>query len=255
MNCVDDFSLSPVRIDSLSFSYGRKPVLEGLSLDFEPGIHGLLGPNGAGKTTLLSLLATERRASKGRISIFGTDVSRLKDARKIRSRIGYCPQQPRLFESFTLAEMVAYVGKLRGVSGRKIQDEVNEAIEIVGLHERRLSRIASLSGGMKQRASLACALVGHPDFLILDEPTVGLDPVQRLDFKEILRDYGDAVILLSTHIVDDVAAVAQHVTVLTQGAVVFRGTTSELTSLGDNENIPGDTPMERAYIRLLGTKR
>lgn len=240
-----------VALSNLSFAYGRRQVLNDVNVSFSPGIHGLLGPNGAGKTTLLSLLATEKRVQEGTIEILGTDVSSLKNARKVRSRIGYCPQQPRLFEDFSVIEMVSYVGFLRGIHNKNVNEEASRAIELVGLKERENSRIRSLSGGMKQRTSLACALVGHPDILILDEPSVGLDPLQRLEFKEILRAYGEAVILLSTHIVDDVAALAQHVTVLSEGKIAFQGATSDLAALGD-EKYPGDTPMERGYMNLLG---
>ncbi|MFP7695830.1 ABC transporter ATP-binding protein [Trueperella sp. LYQ143] len=237
-------------VKDVSFSYGKKRVLDNVSLSCGRGIYGILGPNGAGKTTLLRILSTELAADSGELRILGRSVVSYKDALAVRPHIGYLPQRVDGVDTLTVRELVSYVAHLRKISPSQQKSDVMDAIEIVGLTDRADSKVKQLSGGMRQRAGLACALVGRPQLLILDEPTVGLDPAQRWDFKRILREYSDASILLSTHIVEDVAAVAEEVIVIDQGTVRFIGSTTDLASRGGDARY-GDTALERGYLALI----
>lgn len=242
-----------LELDSVDLSYGRRKILDGFSASFRPGIYGLLGPNGAGKTTLLRIMATDLRPDAGVVRIDGREVSTIGQARLARRSIGYLPQQTWSSTSYTVSSLVTYVAHLRGLNRATLASEVGEAISSVGLADRRSAKLSQLSGGMRQRAGLACALVGRPKIIILDEPTVGLDPAQRYEVKKILRTQ-EATIILSTHIVEDVAAVADTVMVMNEGRLLFEGQTAELAERAPAD-VPGDTPLERAYLALTGGAR
>lgn len=241
-------------LDHICLSYGRHRVLSDFSASFSAGIYGLLGPNGAGKTTLLRIMATDLRPEAGTMRIAGRTVATAKDARSVRPFIGYLPQQAFSSPVYTVRSLVTYVARLRGLGGKNIARDVDEAIAAVNLTDRAHVKLKNLSGGMRQRAGLACTLVGNPKLIILDEPTVGLDPSQRYDVKEILRAQTDATIILSTHIVEDVAAVADTVMVMDDGRLLFDGSTDELAAKA-REDVRGDTPLERAYLGLLEDAR
>ena len=210
--------------------YGRTVALEGVSLTLGDGVTGILGPNGAGKTTFLRILATVMAPDKGALHLLGMDPTNADDRVDIRRRLGYFPQEPGLYPSFTAFEFVDYVAILKEMTERRSRhDEVRRVLGLVGLTEVAGKKIKTLSGGMKRRVVLAQALLGDPDLLVLDEPTAGLDPEQRLRFRELLSDVsGDAVVVLSTHQTEDVAAVCNRVVVIHEGAVRFDGTTQAL---------------------------
>ena len=224
-----------VSVTGLVKRYGRHVVLDGISLDIGPGITGLLGPNGAGKTTLLRLLATVAAPDDGSMRLLGLDPATADDRVAIRRRLGYVPQEPGFHPNFTAFEFVDYIAILKEhVDRRDRHDEVRRVLALVGLEDRTGTKIRKLSGGMKRRVGLAQALLGRPDLLILDEPTVGLDPEQRLRFRELVSEVAsDATVVLSTHQTEDVAALCQRVLVLHEGRVRFDGSASGLAATAE----------------------
>jgi len=213
--------------------FGSTTALDGVDLDLGPGVHGILGPNGAGKTTLLRALATVLAPDEGRVIAFGADPSSAAGRLAVRRRLGYLPQEPGLHPQFTAFELVDYVAILKEWADRRARhDEVRRVLTLVGLDDVANRRIRQLSGGMRRRVGIAQALLGRPDLLVLDEPTAGLDPAQRLRFRELLgTEAQGSVVVLSTHQTDDVAALCQHVVVLLEGQVSFRGSPGELAAL------------------------
>lgn len=225
-------STVPVRADGLSRRYGAIRALDEVDLTLERGITGLLGPNGAGKTTLLSILATVSEPDAGQVSVFGLDPRVTAQRVEIRRRLGYLPQDLGYHRHFTAAGFLDYVAILKEVTDRRRRaQEVARVLAAVGLEHRARTRIRALSGGMRQRLGIAQALLGQPELLILDEPTAGLDPEQRLRSRELLSGLpGDPVIVLSTHQADDIAAICPKVVVLLRGRVRFAGTPAELAA-------------------------
>src|SRR6266571_9290470 len=222
-----------VRARDLRMTFGRTRALDGVSFDLVPGVTGLLGPNGAGKTTLLRILATVSAPDDGSLDVLGLDPQRGGGRLELRGRLGYMPQEPGFHARFTAFEFVDYVAILKELHQRRARhDEVRRVLEAAGLEAVRRKPIKALSGGMRRRVALAQALLGDPDLLVLDEPTAGLDPEQRLRFRELLSSQAErATVLLSTHQTDDVAALCQRVIVLLAGAVRFQGTPRELADL------------------------
>jgi ABC-2 type transport system ATP-binding protein len=223
-------STAAVRTCGLSRRYGRIQALDAVDLTLERGITGLLGPNGAGKTTLLSILATVSEPDAGRVSVLGLDPRDGAERVEIRRRLGYLPQELGYHRHFTVAAFLDYVAILKEITNRRRRaEEVAKVLAITGLQDRARTRIRALSGGMRQRLGIAQALLGGPKLLILDEPTAGLDPEQRLRFRELLSGLpGDPAIVLSTHQADDIAAICPQVVVLLQGRVQFAGTPAGL---------------------------
>ncbi len=230
--------------------YGRKSVISGIDLEIRPGVVGLLGPNGAGKTTLLRTLATTSPPRGGALEICGTRVTSERTARKARRNIGYLPQEFGYLPAFTVYDFVRYCAWLRGVPGRSAHEATVAAIASVGLADRRKAKMKSLSGGMLRRAGIASAIVGSPRLLLLDEPTVGLDPAQRLEFRELLRSLKDTAVVLSTHLVEDVSAICDSVIVMDEGRFLYQGSPGELAEIASDQ-APGDSPIERGYMTVL----
>jgi ABC-2 type transport system ATP-binding protein len=221
-----------VSAHGLSLSYRGTRAVDDVSLRLEPGVTGLLGPNGAGKTTLLRILATATPPDRGALSLLGHDPSTVPGRLQARRRLGYLPQNPGLHPGFTAFEFVDYVAILKEHTDRRARHaEVRRVLDGVGLADVRGKRIRALSGGMRQRVALAAALVGDPGFLVLDEPTVGLDPEQRMRFRELIAAAGEGrTVLLSTHQTEDVAMLCHRVVVMDKGRVRFDGTPGELTA-------------------------
>ena len=222
-------------IDDLAKSYRSTHVLDGLSLRLGPGVTGLLGPNGAGKTTLLRILSTVLAADRGSVRILGLDPAVEAERVEIRRRLGYVPQEAGFYEHFTAFEFVDYLAILKEHTDRDARhDEVRRVLDVVGLGEVRHRKLRKLSGGMKRRVVIAQALLGQPELLVLDEPTVGLDPEQRLRFREMLAGVGpNATVVLSTHQTTDVAALCQRVVVVDKGRVRFDGTPAGLIATAE----------------------
>ncbi|MFI5798442.1 ABC transporter ATP-binding protein [Streptomyces sp. NPDC051677] len=221
-----------VTVTDLSLRFGGTRALDGVSLRLGPGVTGLLGPNGAGKTTLLRVLATAAPPDGGSFTALGHDPGTATGRLNLRRTLGYLPQTPGFHPDFTAFEFVDYVAILKELTDRAARlREVRRVLEAVDLSEVRGKRIKRLSGGMRQRVALAAALVGDPGFLVLDEPTVGLDPEQRMRFRELIAQAGEGrTVLLSTHQTEDVAMLCHRVVVLAGGRVRFEGTPADLTA-------------------------
>ncbi|MCS0639805.1 ABC transporter ATP-binding protein [Streptomyces sp. LP05-1] len=241
-----------IRATGLQVRAGRKRMaVDGLDLSLGTGVHGLLGPNGAGKTTLIRALATVLRPAGGTLELFGESVGGLGEHRALRRRIGYLPQEFGYYKRFTVREFVEYLAWLKEVPKSDIPAAVQRAVERVGLADRADERMKGLSGGMVRRVGIAQAIVNDPAILLLDEPTAGLDPAQRLRFRELLQELGtDTCVAVSTHLVEDVAAACTDVVLFVGGRLAFQGTPDELASAGGPEHA-GDSPLERGYSALL----
>jgi ABC-2 type transport system ATP-binding protein len=221
------------RATGIAKSYRSHRVLDGFALDLRPGVTGLLGPNGAGKTTLLRILATVLAADGGTLDVLGRDPSREADRIEIRRRLGYVPQEVGFPEGFSAFDFVDYMAILKEMTDRDARHaEVRRVLDLVGLSDVRHKKLRKLSGGMRRRVVVAQALLGRPELLILDEPTVGLDPEQRLRFREMLSTVAaDATVILSTHQTTDVTALCSRVVVLDGGVVRFDGTPAEMAAV------------------------
>ncbi len=244
-----------IEITDLTRRFGRTTAVAGVSMAAGPGVFGLLGPNGAGKTTLLRTMATVIAPSAGTVRLLGRDPGQFGQRREIRRRLGYLPQSLGYYPGFTVAEFVEYFALLKEMPAAAVPGAVAAAIERVGLGDRARSRLRTLSGGMLRRAGIAQAIVNEPDLLLLDEPTAGLDPEQRVEFRALLRDLGQrATIVVSTHLVEDVGAACTRVALMNDGRVVFHGSTEELIARGEGYAV-GDAPLERGYSAVLAAAR
>ena len=243
--------------------YRANTVLDRVDLEAGPGVTGLLGPNGAGKTTLLRIIATVLRPDEGRVRAFGLDPGDATERREIRRRLGYQPQEPGFFQNFTVLAFLDYVAILKELGGgdhrRREVRRVVDAVDLGAVGNRKIRR---LSGGMRRRVALAQALLGQPQLVILDEPTAGLDPEQRLRFREMISEVAAGhTVVLSTHQTDDVAALCDRVIVLHAGRVSFGGTPAELARQAEGRVWVADAPDPSARLswrmgtgghRLLG---
>lgn len=205
-----------------------------VSLELDAGIHGLLGPNGAGKSTLMQMLTTVMEPTEGTVYWNGDDAFASPDV--VRSVLGYLPQDFGVYPDLTLVEFLNYVATLRGLDSETASARIEELIQLTNLVDARDQRLKTFSGGMRQRAGIAQALVNDPELLVVDEPTVGLDPAERARFRNVLSGLAeDRVVLLSTHIVPDVEATATDVAVLTDGALLTHTDPAAFT-----ERVAGD---------------
>jgi ABC-2 type transport system ATP-binding protein len=245
-----------VEITGLTRRFGRTQAVAGVDLEAGPGVFGLLGPNGAGKTSLLRMLATVIPPTSGRLRLLGRDPGSYGPRREIRRRLGYLPQNLGYYPSFTVAEFVEYFALLKEMPAYRVPAAVATAIEQVELGDKARSKLRTLSGGMLRRVGIAQAIVNEPDLLLLDEPTAGLDPQQRVSFRAMLRDLGQhATVIVSTHLVEDVGAACTQVALMDAGKIVFHGTPTELTDRAEGTDAAGDAPLERGYSAVLATAR
>ena len=245
-----------VELTDLTRRFGRTEAVAGVNLQAGPGVFGLLGPNGAGKTTLLRMMATVIPPNSGRLRLLGRDPGAYGPRREIRRRLGYLPQNLGYYPGFTVAEFVEYFALLKDMPSVRVPRAVAAAVEHVGLGDQARAKLRTLSGGMLRRVGIAQAIVNEPELLLLDEPTAGLDPEQRMAFRALLRDLGQrATAIVSTHLVEDVGAACTEVALMDQGNIVFHGSPDELTARGEGSGAAGDAPLERGYSAVLAAAR
>lgn len=219
------------------------------------GVVGLVGANGAGKSTLMRLLATVDKPDAGEIVVGGTSVSGRAARSRYRRRLGFVPQDAGMPQRACAADFLHHMAWLKEVPAHERVGQVDAALAAVDLSERRRDRIGTLSGGMQRRLGLAQALLGEPGLLLLDEPTVGLDPQQRIAFRDLVRRAGTKMpVVFATHLTEDVRVIASAIIVLDEGQILYDGEVAGLEGLG-GEHDPGDSDLERGLSALLATKR
>ncbi len=215
-----------IEVENLSKRYGEVLAINGVSFSAQPGqVTGFLGPNGAGKTTTMRILTGFMPPTEGKAVVAGFDV--FEQSLEVRKRVGYLPENVPLYRDLTARDYLLYIGEIRGVKNRRAR--ADEVLERVGLIHRANSRIRTLSKGMRQRVGLAQALIHNPPVLILDEPTIGLDPIQVLELRDLVRDLGhDHTVLFSTHILSEAEQVCDKVVIINQGRIVAQGSPAGL---------------------------
>lgn len=225
---------SMIAINDLSKTYGKGAqavhALNGIGLAIHEGMFGLLGPNGAGKTTLMRILAGIVLPSTGSVNAFGLDLSKERNREQLKSLLGYLPQELGMYPDLTARQFIDYMAILKGVhDNAQRKQSVSAVIDMVGLSQSADRKIKGFSGGMKRRVGIAQALVNNPRLLIVDEPTAGLDPEERIRFRNLLVDLAtERVVILSTHIVEDIGQTCRDMAVLSKGKILFRGSPLEL---------------------------
>jgi ABC-2 type transport system ATP-binding protein len=245
-----------VHISGLTRRFGRSLAVAGVDLEVGVGVFGLLGPNGAGKTSLLRMMATAVPPTSGTLRLLGRDPRVHDQRREIRRRLGYLPQEPGYYPGFTVTEFVEYFALLKEMPAARAGGAVATAVRRVGLGDGAHARLRTLSGGMRRRAAIAQAIVNEPELLLLDEPTAGLDPEQRVGFRALLRELGQsATVIVSTHLVEDVGAVCSRLALMDRGRIVFAGTPDDLSARGRAGHGAGDAPLERGYSQVLTEAR
>ena len=216
-----------LELKNISKSYGKTMALKCFSKEFVPGIYALLGPNGSGKTTLMNIIATNLRPNNGEILFNGENVTKL--GVNYREIIGYLPQSPGLYPNFTAMDFLLYISALKGLNGNYAKEKIIEMLGAVEMEDYADVKIKNMSGGMKQRVALASAVIGEPKILILDEPTAGLDPKQRIIVKNLVASFAvESIVIIATHVVSDVELIAKDVLMLKNGEIVLSGSPDSL---------------------------
>lgn len=222
-----------LQIEEVSFSYGKHLALNDISASLENGVYGLLGANGAGKTTLISVLVKILSPQRGRVLFDRKDIREL--GQFYFDNVGYLPQSPRFYSNYTIEEFLLYMATLKGMRKNEARERSSTLLEFVNLVEERKKKIGACSGGMRQRVGIAQAMLNDPAILILDEPTAGLDPLERIRFRNLISRLGDnRTVLLATHIVSDVEHIARNILLLKNGQIIKQGTPLELSTAVDN---------------------
>lgn len=218
-----------LEIRLLNKSYGKKQVLFDLNYTFEDGVYGLLGPNGAGKSTLIQIMTGNLACDSGSVSYCGKDIR--KHSREYRKVLGYVPQLQGMYEMFSAFQFLSYMAALKGIQKREIPVQVESVLEVVGLLDVAGKKLSAYSGGMKQRILIAQALLGQPKVLILDEPTAGLDPKERIKIRNFISRIAEKrTVILATHVVSDVDTIAKEILLLGEGRIRRHGSIRELCS-------------------------
>ena len=211
-----------LKIENVSKTYGTKKALDNVTIEFGEGITGLLGPNGAGKSTLMRITAAIEKNDAGAVLYNGTDIRRKPNA--LRSRLGYLPQDFGVYPNMTAPQFLEYIAAMKNLPSKPIRKRIDELLEILHLGDAKKQPLGGFSGGMKQRVGIAQALLNDPEVLIADEPTVGLDPEERIRFRNLLASISlHKIIILSTHIVSDIESIAPSIVLLNGGSVFAQG--------------------------------
>ncbi len=221
-------------VDRLTKQYGRKLAVDCVSTVLKPGVYGLLGENGAGKTTLMRMICAILESTSGEVFLDGREVTSL--GADYRDLLGYLPQDFGYYPNYTAQEFLLYMAALKGIPRSMARKRTKELLEVVGLNDAAAKKLKTFSGGMKQRVGIAQALLNQPKILILDEPTAGLDPKERVRFRNLISDYAAGrIVILSTHIVSDIEAIADEVLLMKKGELVLQGTVSGLTKQAEGK--------------------
>lgn len=238
-----------LEVRSLSKNYGKVQALKNVSFKIDTGVYGLLGPNGAGKSTMIRIITGSMRASSGEVLYNGR---RIRENEKAYKKIlGYVPQRQGMYDSFTAARFLEYMAVLKDLKRKEIPEEVERVLKIVGLQEDALRRLGGFSGGMKQRVLIAQALLGDPRIIILDEPTAGLDPKERIKIRNFISRIGEnRTILLATHVVSDVESIAREILLLGDGVLKEKGTPRELCAMLDGSVFECILPGQEGFDRV-----
>lgn len=235
-----------LKLENISKSYRGKTALHSINMTLSPGVYGLLGPNGAGKSTMMNIITDNLLPDSGKV--LWNDQSTHKMDRDFRRILGYTPQQQGLYDEFTGRQFLSYMSTLKEITKNNLQNEIDKAASCVNLTDELDKKLGAYSGGMKQRILIAQALLGYPQIVIMDEPTAGLDPKERIRVRELLASLGsDKVILVATHVVSDIESVAKEIIILKQGELIAKETPKALVE----QYVPGRT-MEDVYLRLFG---
>ena len=242
-----------LKLTNVTKKYGKLTALRDFSVTFEPGIYGILGANGAGKTTMMNLITDNIRRDGGSITFDGREILEMGD--EFRAILGYMPQQQGVYEQMTAESFVTYIARLKGLRGKALTEGVNGVLELANLNGLRHKKIGQLSGGMKQRVLLAQALLGDTKVLILDEPTAGLDPKERVRIRNFIKELAaDRIVLLATHIVSDVEYIADQVMLMKNGKFLRMAPPAELIAAVPDtwEPVAYHVSLEDVYLCFLG---
>ncbi|MCM1262581.1 MAG: ABC transporter ATP-binding protein [Butyrivibrio sp.] len=232
-------------LDRLTKHYGSKIAVDCVSATLKTGVYGLLGANGAGKTTLMRMMCAILESTSGEVFLDGRNI--IEMGADYRNVLGYLPQDFGYYPNYTAREFLLYISALKGIPKDIASKRAEELLEEVGLSDVAGKKIKTFSGGMKQRLGIAQALLNNPDILILDEPTAGLDPKERVRFRNLLSDYaGDKIVILSTHIVSDIEAIADEVMLMKKGKFLLQGSVPELIEKADGKVWELTVPQEEA---------
>ena len=248
-----------LKMEKVSKSYGTNLALNGFTATLEPGIYALLGPNGSGKSTLMNILTDNLKSDTGEISYDGENV--LEMGVRFREKLGFMPQYPGLYPNFTVERFMSYMAALKGLDKATAQLEIPEILAAVELDDVPKRKIGALSGGMKQRLTLAQAVLGKPEILILDEPTAGLDPKQRIAIRNYISKIAfNKIVLIATHVVSDIEFIAKEIIMLKKGVIIDAAPPHELTKKIDGKvwNIPcaeADVQMYQEQFRVTNIAR
>ena len=238
-----------LEVRSLSKNYGKVQALKNVSFKIDTGVYGLLGPNGAGKSTMIRIITGSMRASSGEELYNGSRIR--EDEKAYKKILGYVPQRQGMYDSFTAARFLEYMAVLKELKRKEIPEEVERVLKIVGLQEDALRRLGGFSGGMKQRVLIAQALLGDPRIIILDEPTAGLDPKERIKIRNFISRIGEnRTILLATHVVSDVESIAREILLLGDGVLKEKGTPRELCAMLDGSVFECILPGQEGFDRV-----